>query len=88
MLKYISLAALALTSASGASKWTPKTQTAISVTGSLNDKKELVFETVVPKNAWFGLGFGENGTVKMIGTDIIFFSATAYVDDKKLPHLG
>ena len=43
------------------------------LTASLDSENNLILDAVVPKNTWFGLGFGKNNTLKMAEADIIFF---------------
>ena len=43
------------------------------LTASLDTSDNLILEAIVPKNTWFGLGFGKNNTLKMAEADIIFF---------------
>ena len=42
------------------------------LTSSISDNN-IIFEATVPKNTWFGLGFGKSGAGKMVPADIIFF---------------
>ena len=47
------------------------------------DGDNIIFNALVPKNTWFGLGFGHSGVKQMIETDIIFMNAnwTENTDD-------
>ena len=60
--------------------WNVHNTTTTSLSATI-DGDNIIFNALVPKNTWFGLGFGHSGVKQMIETDIIFMNANWTVND-------